>query len=400
LMIRWLIQYVLETRRRRARRRGETVHLLLGIADHFEPKRGNARPDVARARVDRWVRDYPLRFANFRDSDDRPPRHTFFYPIEEYDPAHIEALAGLCRAGFGEIEVHLHHDGDTADGLREKLQAFKQLLAERHRLLARHRGTGEIAYGFIHGNWALDNSRPDGRWCGVNNEIDILRETGCYADFTMPSAPDPTQTRKINSIYYALGDPLRPKSHDRGINVGTGPVPDKALLLIQGPLLLNWRRRKWGLMPRIENGCIQASQPPSIDRLRLWLRARVQIPTRPDWFFVKLHTHGTKEESQEVLLGEPMVLFHRALAQCADEDPRFHFHYVTAREMFNLVRAAEKGWKGSVAEARDFQLEWNGFDQGRRDQGMGDRERHGETCSACREKSLGNDLECSTSVAL
>ncbi|MEJ7636728.1 MAG: hypothetical protein WKF75_01760 [Singulisphaera sp.] len=50
----------------------------------------------------------------------------------------------------------------------------------------------------------------------VNNEIDVLRETGCYADFTLPSAPSPTQTRQINSIYYASDDPRRPKSHDRG----------------------------------------------------------------------------------------------------------------------------------------------------------------------------------------
>ena len=47
----------------------------------------------------------------------------------------------------------------------------------------------EVGYAFIHGNWSLCNSRPDGRYCGVNNELDVLRETGCYADFTLPSAP-------------------------------------------------------------------------------------------------------------------------------------------------------------------------------------------------------------------
>jgi hypothetical protein len=130
------------------------------------------------------------------------------------------------------------------------------------------------------------------------------------------------------------------------------------LLLIQGPLLLDWRRRKWGLIPRLENGCLQESQPPRIDRVDLWLQARVQVPTRPDWFFVKLHAHGATESGQEALLGEPMIEFHRALARRAGSDPRFHYHYVTAREMYNLVRAAEAGWKGSVAEARDFVLTW------------------------------------------
>ena len=54
-----------------------------------------------------------------------------------------------------------------------------RMLHERHGLLRAGPETGKIIYSFIHGNWALDNSRPDGRWCGVDNEIDILVETGC-----------------------------------------------------------------------------------------------------------------------------------------------------------------------------------------------------------------------------
>jgi hypothetical protein len=353
--------YVAGTLRRRAPRRGEPIHLLLCIADHYEPGWGNASPDVANERVERWVRDYPRLFGHFRDSDGRPPRHTFFYPLEQYHAAHVEALAGLCRQGFGEVEVHLHHDRDTADGLRQRLTAFKELLAARHRLLARHRKTGDLAYGFVHGDWALDNAHPDGRNCGVNNELDVLHETGCYADFTMPSAPnEPCQTRKINSLYYALDDPNRPRSHDTGTDVGRARAPDRALLLIQGPLVLDWKRRKHGLVPRIENGCLQASQPPHRDRIDLWLRARVQVPTRPDWFFVKLHCHGAPESGQQAVLSEAMARFHQALAQRANAEPWFHYHYVTAREMYNLVRAAEAGWQGTVAEARDFELVWNG----------------------------------------
>ena len=167
-----------------------------------------------------------------------------------------------------------------------------------------------IRYGFVHGNWALDNSRPDGRRCGVNNELDVLRETGCYADFTLPSYPSPTQTRKINSIYYAVDDPVRPKSHDWGQDAGCGCQPDNSLMLIQGPLMLNWHSRKFGLLPRIENGNIQANQAPAAHRLDVWLKARVQVKTRRDWFFVKLHTHGAVEANQKVLLGDEMVKFH------------------------------------------------------------------------------------------
>jgi hypothetical protein len=353
---RWMVPYVLASRRRRRPRPGEEVHLLLCIADHYEPKQNRAPAEVSDARVRRWIEDYPRQFGAFRDSDGRPPRYSFFYPAEEYEPAYLDALAEMCRQGFGEVDIHLHHDNDTADNLRRTLLDFKDVLASRHGLLARHRRTGEVAYGFIHGNWALDNSRPDGRYCGVNNELDILRETGCYADFTLPSAPSAAQTSKINSIYYAVDDPCQPKSHDTGVDVGRGPMPDNSLLLVQGPLLLDWRRRKWGLLPRLENACLQGSQPPSAARLDLWLKARVQVPTRPDWFFVKLHAHGAAEENHEVMLGEPMVRFHQELARRAAADPGFHYHYVTAREMYNLVKAAEAGWTGSVAGALDFEL--------------------------------------------
>src|SRR5271157_980687 len=355
---RWLIPYICHVLTRRGPRPGDPIHLILCIADHFEPGHGGASAAQARERVERWVRDYPGLFGEFRDSDGRPPRHTFFYPLEQYDPEHLDALAELCRGGFGEVEVHLHHEGDTPEQLRARLIAYKELLARRHDLLPREKQSGEIVYGFIHGNWALDNSLLDGRCCGVNNELDILRETGCYADFTLPSAPDPAQTRTINSIYYAVDDPLRPKSHDRGIPVGTGAAPSNALMLIQGPLVLDWGRRKWGVFPRIENGCIQSDQPAGIHRLSAWLKACVQVSGRPDWYFVKLHTHGAPEWNQRVVLGEPMVRFHRDLALRAQNDPNFHFHYVTAREMYNLVRAAEAGWKGSVDLARDYRLVW------------------------------------------
>ena len=338
----------------------QEVHVLLCIADHFEPMHGQPGRKVARARVERWIDDYPRNLGDFIDSDGRPPRHSFFYPAEEYEADFLDAIAELCRQGYGEVEVHLHHDNDTAENLRRILLDYKHLLAEQHGLLARHRHTGEITYGFIHGNWALCNSHPEGRWCGVNNELTILRATGCYADFTMPSAPHPTQTRTINSLYYASDRPGRPRSHDGGQAVGAGPMPADSLMMIQGPLVLNWQQRKWGLAPRLENGCLQASQPPSMQRLQNWLQAGVQVPSRPDWYFVKLHAHGALEHDRDTLLGEPMQRFHRALADQAAKQPHFHYHYVTAREMYNLAKAAEAGWQGSVAGALDYELLWNG----------------------------------------
>jgi hypothetical protein len=357
---RWAVPYIVQSPKRRRPGPQEEVHLILCFADHFEPRNRHTTAEQANARVERWLRDYPRQFSDFRDSDGRPPRYTFFYPIEDYCEGHVGALTELCRAGFGEVEIHLHHDNDTAANLRATLLQGKQVLAERHGQLARDPRTGEVRYGFIHGNWTLCNPRPDGRFCGVNEELDILRETGCYADFTMPSAPHPTQIGKINSLYYAVNRPGQPRSHEIGIDVGQGAQPPGSLLLVQGPLLYDWRNRKYGIVPHLENGCVQGSQSPHVTRVDSWLRARIQVPARPDWFFVKLHAHGAEECSHQALLGDPMVQFHRDLANLARSPSKFHYHYVTAREMYNLIKAAEGGWKGTVREAVDYELVWNG----------------------------------------
>ena len=197
-------------------------YVFLCIADHYEPMWNGALRSVQRARVERWLCDYPRTMECFEDSRGQHPQHTFFYPAEMCEPysehttEHVGRLAELCHAGWGDMEIHLHHKNDTADNLTNTLEEFKVLLHDRNGLLGKNK-QGQITYGFVHGDWALDNAHPDGRHCGVNNELTILRDTGCYADFTLPSAPNPAQTRTVNSIYYAaLDNPQRPKSHDVG----------------------------------------------------------------------------------------------------------------------------------------------------------------------------------------
>jgi len=350
---RWLPEYWRTRHLRRDRQFGEPTELLLCICDHFEPKRGNASAAKARSRVQQWIDQYPALFDHFRDAEGRPPQHSFFYPQDEYEPELVELTATLCRRGYGEVEIHLHHDNDTPEGLRQKLDDFKTTLHTQHGLLSRDRRSGAVSYGFIHGNWALCNSRRDGRWCGVNEEIDILRQTGCYADFTMPSAPSQTQTPTINSLYWAT-QRSGPRSHDRGVQLGVSPPLAKGLLMVQGPLLLDWKSRKYGFMPGIENGNLQKNQPPSENRLGLWLRSCVKVSTVPSWRFVKLHTHGLHEPNQEVLLGPQMVQFHQNLQEAQSADPSFRVHYVTAREMANLAWAASMHEISSIAEARDL----------------------------------------------
>ena len=336
----------------------EPVDVFLAICDHYEPEWGNPSRDEALRRVHRWCDDYPRLFQDFRDVDGRTPRHSFFFPQDQYRPEYIDPLAELCHDGFGEFDIHLHHADDTPEGLEEKLSVFRDALFHRHGMLRRDPTTGEIVYGFIHGNWALCNSRRDRKWCGVDHEIPILRRTGCYADFTLPSAPSDTQTRTINSIYYASDIPGKCKSHDHGIRAQVGRTPpDDSLLMIQGPLLFDFSRRKFGVLPRVENGDLLGNHPPSLRRLRLWLNAGVTVQNQPNWRFVKLHTHGCKTGNIDMLLGERMQMFHQELAELHVLQPNFRFHYVSAWEMAQLVHQAERGEtipRLATAPVRDF----------------------------------------------
>ncbi len=322
----------------------DVMDVFIAICDHWEPECYDASRETAQHRVSRWCNEYPQLFEQFRDVNGRPPQYTFFFPQDEYRPEYLDGIRPLCEAGFGDVDVHLHHHDDTPEQLREKLESFRETLYHRHGLLRKDPETGEIVYGFIHGNWALCNSRPDGTYCGVDQELTILMETGCYADFTLPSAPSPTQTSTINSIYYAQDRPGLRKSHDKGIQARVGQTPPADhLLMIQGPLTLDWQSRKFGLIPRIENADIHGGRPGTKHRLQLWLDAGVIVEGQPNWRFVKLHTHGCKDENIDTLLGSPMQQFYRDLESVSQENPNFRFHFVTAWEMAQLVRQAERG---------------------------------------------------------
>jgi len=349
----WIVDYL----RRPARPAvAGPTHVMFCFVDHYEPMWGRADEATQAARVDRWCRDYRALASRHRDADGVPPQHCFFYPEEEYVEGHLTKIAALCADGYGELEIHLHHDNDTQANFRATMTRFCTLLHERHGALSRDPVTGALAFAFIHGNWCLDNSRADGRWCGINNELILLRELGCYADFTLPSAPSDTQTAKVNAIYYATDDPARPKSHNRGIDVRVGGSASGDLMIVQGPLALNWRSRRFGVVPRIENSDVRRSGPPTPERVDAWVATGIHVEGRPEWVFVKIHTHGTQERDIDTLLGLEMDAMHTYLEQAYNDGKAYVLHYVTARETYNIVKAAEAGKTGNPNAYRDFHL--------------------------------------------
>ena len=333
-----------------------TTHVMFCFVDHYEPQWKNKdNIELERQRVDRWMVDYPKMASQFTDADGNHPKHSFFFPEEEYRKEHLDKISDLCAKGFGEIEIHLHHDNDTSENLRATLSGFVQCLHEEHNALSIDPKTGQPVYAFIHGNWVLDNSHPHGKWCGVNDELIVLKETGCYADFTFPS-PDESQPAMLNTIYYAKDDPEKPKSYETGKAIVKGGKAWGDILLIQGILGLNWKVRKKGIFPQIENSDVRKTFPPTPNRVDLWVKEGIHVEGKPDWIFIKVHTHGAQDGDMDTLLGDPIKEMHRHLTTQYNDGRDYALHYVSAREMYNIIKAAEAGEEGNPNDFRDYLL--------------------------------------------
>jgi hypothetical protein len=342
----------------------EPVHLVIAVADHFEPaiaaeggQNRVPRPEQER-RLEWWSREFPKAVDRWRDHDGRPFVRTYFYPAEQYDEGLLEMIAEHCHAGWGETEIHLHHGmphADTADNTRALLTEFRDRLAFRHRCLAAEAGSGQPKYCFVHGNFALANS-AGGRACGVDSEMKVLAETGCYADFTLPTGVlHPAQTAKINSLYECALPLEQAAPHRKGIDLSAGRAPRVFPLMVQGPLLTDFGRSRRALRPVFETGAITQPNPMSLDRLDLWKQARVHVAGRPDWLFIKLHCHSMDPTQEDVVIGNAFRVFLEQLvigAQARKET----LHFVTAREMANIILAACDGRNGNPGDYRDYRF--------------------------------------------
>ncbi len=307
-------------------------HVMFLFVDHYEP--GLNEKGVALN--NQWLNNYRELAGRHKDSYGRKPQHTWFYAYDHKNDGVMPDLARAVYEGYGEIEFHWHHDNDTN-------QTFPAKLAEGvawfNRYGALVDGNGTVAFSFIHGNWSLDNSRGKTA-CGVNRELDILKGAGCYADFTFPSFGQVSQPAQINSIYYAADDD-GPKSYNRGVPAAVGKKNSKDLMIFEGPLTL------------VDYGAFELDPYPSRRKVDSWIDANIHVQGRPEWIFIKVFTHGV--QSRKVIFSPIADEMFSALEQKYAQGD-YRLHYVTAREAYNIVRAAEDGKSGDPDQYRDYEI--------------------------------------------
>ena len=70
----------------------------------------------------------------------------------------------------------------------------------------------------------------------------------------------------------------------------------------------------------------------------------------------KLHTHGAYEKNMPILLGNDIETMFSYLDEHYNDNKLYSLHYVTAREMYNIIKAAEDGNVGDPGKFKDYCL--------------------------------------------
>ncbi len=345
----WLPSYLAQS----LRGRPKPAHIMFCMTDHFEPGTGGVSASVERARMDLLLKEYPKMADAFKDSGGNRPKRTWFFPPHYHRRGNLRDLAELCQRGYGEVELHLHHGKTTPDSETNLEHTIRLCLDDYSKFGTFGTENGQKRYGFVHGDWALANSRFN-CFCGVDNEIEVLCRTGCYADFTMP-APQVAECnpKQINSIFYAKNDPRKRIPYDRGFPAECGVKQRGDLLLIQGPLH-PWFVNKSPLGFRAFNDAVAKGKPATPRKVDCWVATWIHVKGKPDWVIVKVHTHGAVDA--EVVLGETMSRTLQHFQAAYNDGKRFRLHYVTARELYNIVKAAEAGESGDPEEYRNYKV--------------------------------------------
>jgi hypothetical protein len=320
-------------------------HLLVFYTDHFEPHTNLAR-------MQRWEKKFPELAQKHRDANGRPHQHTWFYPAEQPIDENMASLQRLMGGGFGEVELHYHHGHDDYRSMERK---FREGVAYFQRYGFARTIDGRTQWGFIHGNFALDNGRRRNSRCGVNEELKLLRAVGAYADFSFPAIWTGAQPRFVNVIYEAQDDP-GPKSYDRKFSFQA--QPSDRLPIFTGPLTIYFALDPLRAFYKVEDANVHPTVPMTPKRVDQWVRANIHVPGRPEWLFIKMWGHGASSDDEvaDNLIGGTFERALEHLEKTYNDGQQYILHYVTAREAYNVARAAAAGLSGNPIKYYSYEV--------------------------------------------
>ena len=122
-----------------------------------------------------------------------------------------------------------------------------------------------------------------------------------------------------------------------------GSWKEGLLLMIQGPLKLNWKSRRFGLIPRIESSELSGDAPPTKQRIDLWESANICIENAEEHVFIKLYTHGLQEKNSRMFFEKNGFETLWSELESRYKDSENHsLHYVSAWQMYQKIESLVK----------------------------------------------------------
>jgi hypothetical protein len=144
------------------------------------------------------------------------------------------------------------------------------------------------------------------------------------------------------------------QSYDRRLPLSALRDGTADLMIFEGPLIFSPSLNPRHLMLDLDDGDIHDAEHASPARADRWIRANVHVPERPDWVFVKLFAHGISTPGDvEAVVGSDYEEMLSYLEREYNDGTRYVLHYITARQAYNLARAAAEGATGQPHEYLD-----------------------------------------------
>ncbi|MFH1378685.1 MAG: hypothetical protein ABII23_00270 [bacterium] len=263
-----------------------------------------------------------------QDSDGKPPVCSFFVPILNYDTQVLLRLSALCQKGLGEIELYLPESVTASESVQKMFLASLDILS---------------TFGISHSynGESKKNKRFFSVWCNPHRvtdaDISFLHEHGCYADFSLPHVNRASRFTNNQLYYYA------PLSYAE---------TKEKFLHVPGAAGINYFDLRNIYAPRTDSGFISMADKPSVLRSWLWEKNAPGFSRKPDWRVIRLNARPFPEDDHANLIGRYLDRFYTRYEKNFRKNPNT-LHYVSGRELCNIITAGENGEKGSPSACRD-----------------------------------------------
>jgi hypothetical protein len=318
-------------------------HVIFVMVDHYEQGVG----EKAIQKNNEWCDKFKKISDTSLDSYGNRFKYSWFYGYDHHNEDVLKKLSEMAYEGYGEVEMHWHLSKSDLITVENYGDTLKKAIAwfQKWGALITSDSIPKTAFAYIAGNWDLDASRkPQSH--GVTNQIEQLFKNGCYADFTYSTIGTAAQPSKVNSIYYCKDIVDKPKSYNTGSDVSVGKPVDSLLMIFEGPISIGWSGA-------LEYGAVENDPRFKPERIKKWIDAGVHVKGNAEWVFVKVYSHGA--QSAKIVLDNDMALMLKCLkAYCNDDG--YNLHYMTAREAYNVVKAAEAGENGDPENYRNYKI--------------------------------------------